>query len=86
MVCEDSECDFTVCKPSEGLLTPCPVESKSQRWYCPVQSRVEGHLLLDPTEDETYQEDGGLLLAYMPQANLVGCLLLHYSWSPLNCV
>lgn len=38
-----------------------------------MQSRVEGHLLLDPTEDEAYQEDGGLLLAYMPQASLVGC-------------
>ena len=37
----------------------------------PVQSRVEGHLLLDPTADEAYEEDGGLLLAYMPQASLV---------------
>lgn len=38
---------------------------------CAVQSRVQGHLLLDPTADEAYQEDGHLLLAYMPQANLV---------------
>ena len=37
-----------------------------------MQSRVEGHLLLDSTENEAYREDGGLLLAYMPQANLVG--------------
>ena len=36
-----------------------------------MQSRVEGQLLLDPTADEAYEEDGGLLLAYMPQASLV---------------
>lgn len=42
-----------------------------------MQSRVEGHLLLDPTEDEAYREDGGLLLAYMPQANLV-CLVVAW--------
>ena len=33
--------------------------------------------MLDPTEDEAYQENGGLLLAYMPQASLVGPFQMH---------
>lgn len=43
-----------------------------------AQSRVGGQLLLDPTADESYHEDGAVLLAMMPTANLVGshCFLL----------
>ena len=36
-----------------------------------LQSRVKGQLLLDPTSDETYHEDGTVLMAMMPTANLV---------------
>lgn len=37
-----------------------------------LQSRVDGHLLLDPTADESYREDASAMLAMMPSANLVG--------------
>jgi len=37
---------------------------------CP-QSRVDGALLLDPTSDEVFREEGGLLLALMPTCNEV---------------
>lgn len=36
-----------------------------------LQSRVKGQLLLDPTSDESYHEDGTVLMAMMPTANLV---------------
>jgi exosome complex component MTR3 len=36
-----------------------------------VQSRIEGGLLLDPSADETYREDGGVLLAYMANSDKV---------------
>lgn len=48
-----------------------------------MQSRVDGHLLLDPTDDEAYQEDGGLLLAYMPQASLVSPALSRLQHQPI---
>ena len=40
---------------------------------------MSGHLLLDPTTDEEHQQDGSLMLAMMPQANLVSRLA---SFSP----
>lgn len=40
---------------------------------------MSGHLLLDPTLDEEHQQDGSLMLAMMPQANLVSRLA---SFSP----
>ena len=36
-----------------------------------VQSRVGRQLLLDPTTDEAFREDGSLQLALMPTSNLV---------------
>ena len=36
-----------------------------------MQSRVGGELLLDPTSDESYHEDGAVLMAMMPTANTV---------------
>ncbi len=39
-----------------------------------MQSRVGGQLLLDPTADESYHEDGAVLMAMMPTANLVSIL------------
>ena len=60
-ICQEWKYSIFSCK-SRQLLGPCCI---------PVQSRVEGHLLLDPTADEAYEEDGALLLAYMPQASLV---------------
>ena len=42
-----------------------------------LQSRVNKQLLLDPTEDEAYREDGSLMLAMMPTNNLVGHPALH---------
>lgn len=36
-----------------------------------LQSRVGGELLLDPTTEESYHEDGAVLMAMMPNANLV---------------
>lgn len=41
------------------------------KWSCALQSRVDGHLILDPTMDEAYREDGSALLAMMPSANAV---------------
>ena len=42
-----------------------------------MQSRVAGELLLDPTTDESYHEDGAVLMAMMPNANLVSRSLLE---------
>ena len=42
-----------------------------------LQSRVGGELLLDPTADESYHEDGGVLMAMMPNANLVRSCWKH---------
>ncbi len=39
-----------------------------------LQSRVDGHLLLDPTIDEAYREDGSALVAMMPSANAVSLI------------
>ena len=36
-----------------------------------MQSRVAGQLLLDPTSDESYHEDGAVLMAMMTSSNLV---------------
>lgn len=44
-------------------------------------SRVGGQLLLDPTADESYHEDGAVLLAMMPTANLVTQLVMTGEWS-----
>jgi exosome complex component MTR3 len=45
------------------------------RFTCPpLQSRVDGSLLLDPTADEAFREEAGLLLALMPTSNEVGLL------------
>lgn len=59
-----------------------PIQGHSQRRYLQLsnvrlsvvktlQSRVGGQLLLDPTSDESYHEDGTVLMAMMPTANLV---------------
>ncbi|KAK9824136.1 hypothetical protein WJX72_008040 [[Myrmecia] bisecta] len=44
-------------------------------------SRVAGQLLLDPTADEAFREDGSVLLAMMPAANLVTQLVVTGEWS-----
>ena len=36
-----------------------------------LQSRVEGQLLLDPTNEEASREDGSLVLALLPSRNMV---------------
>lgn len=41
-----------------------------------LQSRTAGQLLLDPTTDEAYREDGSLLLAMMVPSSLVWLLLM----------
>ena len=48
-----------------------------------MQSRVGGQLLLDPTLDEGYRENGSCLLAMMPQQNKVGqdASSLYKDWS-----
>ena len=46
----------------------CQYDKSSTRF---VQSRVGGQLLLDPTSDEIYHEDAAVLMAFMPNANLV---------------
>lgn len=57
--CEPRACESLCCI---GAVRECP---------CPVQSRVEGSLLLDPSADEAHREDAGLLLAFMPTCNEV---------------
>lgn len=60
------------------IFLPCFMHStcrsrcgdSEQALHC-AQSRVDGHLLLDPTIDEAYREDGSALLAMMPSANAV---------------
>ena len=51
----------------------------------PLQSRVGGHLLLDPTSDETYHEDGMILMAMMPSANLVRHPAPAHLHNPMSC-
>lgn len=53
--------------PGPDRFAPCPCPARLP----PLQSRMEGRLLLDPTADESYREEGGLLLALMPTANEV---------------
>ena len=36
-----------------------------------LQSRVDGQLLLDPTNEEASREDGSLVLALLPSRNMV---------------
>lgn len=50
-----------------------------------LQSRVGGQLLLDPTSDETYREDGMVLMAMMPTANLVRCPMPAKLHNPTSC-
>lgn len=45
-----------------------------------MQSRIGGQLLLDPTVDESYREDGGCLLALMPTQNKVTQLVVTGEW------
>ena len=52
--------------PRRSLLLPCPARPPS------LQSRVDDSLLLDPTADEAFREEAGLLLALMPTSNEVG--------------
>ena len=58
---------------------PPPLRMQSVQWgvierAC-VQSRVDGHLLLDPTADEADREDASALLAMMPSSNEVPCCI-----------
>ena len=47
----------------------CQEGRRKQKSGVSVQSRVEGHLLLDPTSEEAAREDAGVLLAMLPSAN-----------------
>lgn len=53
-----------------------------------LQSRVKGQLLLDPTSDESYHEDGTVLMAMMPTANLVSgaCAKIFVKWKSCTCM
>ncbi|CAL5218402.1 g77 [Coccomyxa viridis] len=80
LVLESGGSDLAVCVSAASLaLADGGIEMRDLVSACRV-SRVEGHLLLDPTENEAYREDGGLLLAYMPQANLVGQVVMTGEW------
>lgn len=50
-------------QPDDLSLDPLP--------FGTLQSRVKGQLLLDPTSEESYHEDGTVLMAMMPTASLV---------------
>ena len=47
------------------------LEIRVTQYECDMQSRVDGHLLLDPTSDESYRGDAGCTVAMLPASNKV---------------
>ncbi len=50
----------------------------------PAQSKVDGHLLLDPTSDESFREDGSMLLATLGASGDIAHLVASGSWGADN--
>ncbi|CAL8463888.1 g3423 [Coccomyxa elongata] len=81
LVLESGGADLAVCICAAGMaLADAGIEMEDMVSACSV-SRVDGHLLLDPTVDEACREDGSALLAMMPSANAVAQVVLRGQWS-----
>ncbi|KAL3153408.1 hypothetical protein ABBQ38_011746 [Trebouxia sp. C0009 RCD-2024] len=81
MVLESGGSDVAVAITAASLaLADAGIEMYDLVSACSV-SRVKGQLLLDPTSEESYHEDGTVLMAMMPTASLVTQLVMAGEWS-----